>query len=80
MTVKDWQRLQSAEINFYEGLKDLPQKTVFRNASIGEHPERRDVQGRIQDYSNKLRQHLERMEEIRLPKAGRKDLGRPRKR
>lgn len=77
-------KIQSAEMTFLRRTKGCTRSDRFRNEDIREELHIFSMNGRIKEHRDRWFQHINRMEDTRLPKlllnykaTGRRDVGRP---
>lgn len=80
-------QLQSAEMKFLRRTKGCTREDRFKNDEIREELNVKSLNERMMEYRNKWLQHVQRMDNSRLPKLafqykprGTRDIGRPKKR
>ena len=83
----DKNKIQAAEMRFLRKVKGCSRRDHIRNETIREELEIFNINERINDYKEKWKNHINRMDSTRIPHLihkyqprGRRDVGRPRKR
>jgi hypothetical protein len=84
---RDWNRIQEAEIKYLRTVKGCNKLDQIRNEDIRNELAISALSGKIIEYKNKWKAHLQRMEHTRIPlhaykyqPSAKRDIARPRRR